>query len=372
MLQSAWQFLLHLNGRVSEQHVRDYFCSLLFLCLWFSGIVCVVCMTMLHFVVFVVVGGGGGFYFDLWLAIACLKACAKIMPSLYRCACVTWPLIAACFMWIVCVTLLNFCSALCMTCSVWRTLLLTSVSFVDGAAACHACWQNFSRMSVLPSVGKLYSLACWPKTKNKNSCLLIKNNNNSATKTLLPVDKTVPVSFLLGDRQACAVTWKMRARVTPVMPTPAVRHRPLTATLFARVGKAGAELTAPLTSMNVKKVSNLSYSFFILECQDVRWMSGKWVTCPTVSLSLNVKKVCKLALLLVILECKGVQWMSRKWVTWTTLCLFLNVKKVCNECQQSEWPILLFVYPWMSRCASLPYFWLSSNVKVCNECQQSE
>ena len=65
MLQSAWQFLLHLNGRVSEQHVRDYFCSLLFLCLWFSGIVCVVCMTMLHFVVFVVVGGGGGFYFDL-------------------------------------------------------------------------------------------------------------------------------------------------------------------------------------------------------------------------------------------------------------------------------------------------------------------
>ena len=137
---------------------------------------------------------------------------------------------------------------------------------------------------------KLYSNAClaqcWQivlsclltkKTKTR-SCLLKKKKKKKeeekkrkkATKTLLPVDKTVPVSFLLGDRQACAVIWKMRARVTPVMPTPAVRHRPLMATLFARVGKAGAELTAPLTSMNVKKVSNLSYSFFILECQDVQ------------------------------------------------------------------------------------------------------
>jgi len=64
------------------------------------------------------------------------------------------------------------CSVLCMTGSVWRTLLLTSVSFVDRAAACHACWQNFTRMPVLPSVGKLYSLAYWPK--NKNTLLPVK------------------------------------------------------------------------------------------------------------------------------------------------------------------------------------------------------
>ena len=66
ILESAWQFLLHLNGCVSEQLVRDYLCSLLFPCLWFSGLVCVVCMTVLHFILFVVVVGGGGvFYFDL-------------------------------------------------------------------------------------------------------------------------------------------------------------------------------------------------------------------------------------------------------------------------------------------------------------------
>ena len=194
--------------------------------------------------------------------------------------------------------------------------------------------------------------------KNKNTLLPVekkeekkrrKKKRKKATKTLLPVDKTVPVSFLLGDRQACAVIWKMRARVTPVMPTPAVRHRPLMATLFARVGKAGAELTAPLTSMNVKKVSNLSYSFFILECQDVQWMSRKWVTCPTLSLSLNVKKVCKPALLLVILECQGVQRLSTKWVTYPALCLSLNVKRVCK-------PALIFVIdPWM--WVTLSYSW---------------
>ena len=143
------------------------------------------------------------------------------------------------------------------------------------AYLCLVCGQN-CRMSCL--LTKLYSNACLAQcrqivlscllTKNKNTLLPVdkkKKKKKNLQQKLLPVDKTVPVSFLLGDRQACAVIWKMRARVTPVMPTPAVRHRPLMATLFARVGKAGAELTAPLTSMNVKKVSILSYSFFILE-----------------------------------------------------------------------------------------------------------
>ena len=162
------------------------------------------------------------------------------------------------------------------------------------------------------------------------------------------------------------------------MPTPAVRHRPLMATLFARVGKAGAELTAPLTSMNVKKVSNLSYSFFILEWQDAQWMSRKWVTCPTLYIlecqegvqacltfgyprmsrcAMNVKKVSDLSYFLFILECQeGVQRMSTKRVTYPALCLSLNVKRVCK-------PALLFVIdPWM---------WVTClTLETCQKCKE--
>ena len=134
--------------------------------------------------------------------------------------------------------------------------------------------------------------------------------------------------------------------------------------------------------MNVKKVSDLDYSLFILECQEgVQWMSTKWVTYPALCLSLNVK-VCKPALLLVILECQGVQWMSTKWVTcpiffipecqegvqWTsrkwetcpTLCLSLNVKGVCKPA------LLLVLYPWMwVTCLTLDSTSLSEIWRTC-------
>ena len=115
-------------------------------------------------------------------------------------------------------------------------------------------------MSVVP-VDKtvLASLSCLlAKLYSRLSCLL--------TKLYSPL-------VLLDDRQACAVTWKMRARVIPVMPPPAVRLRPLTGTLFARAGKAGVERTAQLTSMNAKKVSNLSYSCLSLNVRKVRNLS---------------------------------------------------------------------------------------------------
>lgn len=64
----------------------------------------------------------------------------------------------------------------------------------------------------------------------------------------------ISIANVHGERQACAATWRMPVRVTPVTPRRAVRPLRLTAMPYVPARRDGEVLHVTLTSMSVRKV----------------------------------------------------------------------------------------------------------------------